>query len=133
MIPQGSSITGALVQQQQQPSLTWALDFDRGRVVGRIDGIDAVRQAVLKTLQTDRFGHLIYSGNYGHELHTLIGKSPLYVQAEASRMVSEALLQDDRIKEVEGVSVDTIDDQLTIRFMVVTDYGRFEQEVTVGV
>lgn len=133
MIPQGGTINNALMEQRQQPSLTWALDFDRGRVAGRIDGIAAVKQAVYKALQTDRFWYDIYSANYGHELRTLLGKSPLYVQAEASRMVSEALLQDDRIKSVEGLSVHYVGEQLTVQFTVVTDQGKFEEEVTIGV
>jgi phage baseplate assembly protein W len=129
MIPQGGSISNAAVQETQQPSLTWLLDFKNGRVVGKIDGLDAVRQAVFKILQTDRFWHDVYTFDYGHELSALIGDSPLYVQSEVSRMISEALLQDDRISGVEDIEVSFTSDKLTIRFVVVTEYGSFEEEV----
>jgi hypothetical protein len=120
----------AAVQEVQQPSLTWRLDFDKGRVAGRIDGLEAVKQAALKVLQTDRFWHDVYSFDYGHELSTLIGGNALYVQSEMSRMISEALLQDDRITGVEGIAVNVVGDSLTIRFTVVSDFGSFEEVVT---
>jgi phage baseplate assembly protein W len=129
MIPQGGSISNVAVQETQQPSLTWRLDFESGRVVGKIDGLDAVRQAVFKILQTDRFWHDIYTFDYGHELGTLIGDSPLYVQSEVSRMISEALLQDDRISAVDDIDVAFTADRLTVSFTVVTEYGSFEEEV----
>lgn len=130
MIPQGGSVQNAPVQAVQQPSLTWRLDLEQGRVVGKIDGLDAVRQAVFKILQTDRFWHDIYTFDYGHELSSLIGGNPLYVQSEVSRMISEALLQDDRISAVERVTLDMAGDSLTVQFVVVTQYGSFEGEVT---
>lgn len=130
MIPQGGSLTNTPVQETQQPSLTWRLDFKEGRVVGKIDGLDAVRQSVFKILQTDRFWHDVYTFDYGHELSSLIGDSPLYVQSEVSRMISEALLQDDRISAVDDTGITFTDDRMTVRFVVVTEYGSFEEEVS---
>jgi hypothetical protein len=129
MIPQGGTINEDALQDQEQPSLTYQLDFERGRVTGTIDGLAAVRQAVFKIIQTDRFWHDVYSFDYGHELSNLIGHSPSYVQAEASRMISEALLQDDRVTAVRDIVVETVGDQQTMRFTVVTPYGTFNEEV----
>src|SRR5690606_29449744 len=103
MIPQGGSISNTPVQDVQQPSLTWQLDFERGRIVGKTDGMDSIGQAVFKALQRDRYSYDIYSFNYGNELSAHVGDNPLYVQSEVSRMISEALLQDDRIRAVENM------------------------------
>lgn len=130
MIPQGGRMQNATVQEIQQPSLTWKLDFDKGRIAGRIDGLEAVRQSAFKILQTDRFWHEIYSFDYGHELLVLIGGNSLYVQSEVSRMISEALLQDDRISGVEGITVKLVGDSLTIRFTVISDFGNFEEAIS---
>ena len=126
MIPTGSTLKNAPVQTVQQTSRTWQLDFEAGRVSGMIDNLDAVRQAVFKILQTDRFGQLIYSFNYGNELTRLIGMSPLFVQSEATRIIQEALLIDDRIRGVQDVSVSIEGDSMTISFTVITQYGSFQ-------
>lgn len=129
MIPQGGSLTNASVQEVQQPSRTWKMDFEKGCITGQIDGLDSVKQAVFKVLQTDRFWYNVYSFNYGHELGPLIGKSPLYVRSEVSRKISEALLQDDRIQAIDGLDIEYLGDEMIVRFVVVTKFGNFEQEV----
>ncbi|HIW31220.1 MAG TPA: DUF2634 domain-containing protein, partial [Candidatus Paenibacillus intestinavium] len=97
MIPEiNSRILDEEPVERQQPSLTWKLDLEKGRITGKTDGHEAVKQAVLKSLQTDRFWYEIYSWDYGHELTNLIGGSPVFVESEARRMISEALMTDDR-------------------------------------
>lgn len=130
MIPKGDRVPNITVQEEQQPTLTYKLDFEKGRASGRIDGLEAVRQAVFKVIQTDRFWHEIYTFDYGHELGSLIGGDVLYVQSEVSRMISEALLQDDRINSIENTTVNVVGDGLAVRFTVVSDFGSFEEEVT---
>lgn len=118
------------LDDQPLPSLTWHLDFDKGRIVGKTDGLEAIKQAVIKVFQTDRFWYDVYSFDYGHELTLLLGSSPEFVQSEATRMIQEALLPDDRIDSVENVEAEIKGDQITIRFTVVTVYGSFETEVS---
>lgn len=133
MIPAGGSIANTMVEEVQQPSRTYKLDFARGRVAGMTDGLDAVKQAAFKILQTDRYQYEIYSFNYGHELNRLIGGDPRLVRSEASRMIREALLQDDRITSVSDIQVMIGEDSLMATFTVISDAGRFEQEVRIGV
>lgn len=131
MIPEiGNELLDQPLEEQQQPSLTWKLDFDKGKVTGRTDGLDAVKQAVFKALQTDRFWHDVYDSDYGHELKLLIGSSPVFVESEAKRMIEEALLPDDRIDSVEAVEVSITGDQMLIRFTVQSVYGGFDAEVS---
>ena len=56
-------------------------------------------------LEVPRYRYPIYSWQYGSELETLIGKGIEEVRAKAPGMIREALLQDDRIDEVDGFSV----------------------------
>jgi len=133
MIPQGSTIRNEPVQEREQPSLTWKIDFNKKRIAGMTDGLDAVRQAVFCILQTERFEYVIYSFNYGHELKTLIGRSPGYVESEVERMITEALTQDDRIIGIEGLQLEQSGDNLLAQFNVLSSVGRFEQEVSVNV
>lgn len=85
---------------REEPSMTYRIDFDAGRVTGRVDGLDAMRQAVYMILSTERFRHVIYSWDYGTELSRLLGRSSGGMESEAKRVISEALLADDRVTAV---------------------------------
>lgn len=129
MIPTNSSLTSSNLVEIQQPSRTWKLSFTNGRIEGMTDGVEAVRQAVFKALQTERFYYLIYNSDFGHELNSVIGKSGSYAESEIKRCIREALLQDDRINDVTNIEISIIGDQATVRFQVHSIYGVFQEEV----
>lgn len=132
MIPQGSVLAeNPHVQIQQQPSRTYRLDWNRNRVVGMTNGLEAVKQAVFKILQTTRFEHLIYSSNYGCEIMRSLAADPSFVKSEIGRYVEEALLQDDRVKAVDDIQVKLEQDRALVTLTVVTEAGSFpvSQEV----
>lgn len=89
----------------EPPSKTWRIDFANKRVCGIIDEQEAVAQAALLSLQTERYKHLIYSWQYGSELQTLLGKDSDYVFSEAKRMIADALSNDSRIKAVRDFAI----------------------------
>ncbi|MNI56038.1 hypothetical protein D3C73_1110210 [compost metagenome] len=93
-----------------------------------VDGVDAVKQAAMKILYTERFEHMIYSFNYGSEWTGLIGRHSLFFQTEFIRRVREALLQDDRIKGIEDIRFAFQGDEALISFTVVSLYGNFQLE-----
>lgn len=115
-----------------ETSLTWQVK--NGRIINKIDGQEAMIQAIAKILETERSVYPIYSEDYGHDLDELIGKSDDYVETEIERVLEEALTEDDRIT---GVTVDdfTVDgDKATVTATVSTIYGEIEveQEVDAG-
>lgn len=127
--PTGTIIPANLdIAEEQQPSLTFGIDFDRGRVIGMVDGLEAVKQAVFLILQTERYRHLIFSSDYGSELEGLVGRDPLFVQSEIKRRIREALMQDDRIEDVINFSIRFDGDSALMRFTVVSIFGNFEAE-----
>ena len=106
------------------PSRTWRLDFAAGRVRGSIrggmiDGNAAIGQAAQCALLTERYAYLYLPWEYGSELHMLVGKPSDYVRAEAPRMIREALLEDDRIRDVRDFTFDGD----VIMFWIDTIYG----------
>lgn len=78
----------------------------------RLDETDSWVEWAVKALATPRYQHLIYSDNYGSELHTLLGKSYPHEVAESEirRMVKECLLADARTEKVDQFSFQWIDD-----------------------
>ncbi|PYI57015.1 DUF2634 domain-containing protein [Paenibacillus flagellatus] len=131
MLPQGgikaTIATGADVRQQ--PTRTYAIVGNR--IVGQVDGLEAMKQAVFKVLQTNRFEHTIYSGNYGHELNEALGADPGVARSIVGRRIKEALLVDDRIRAIEGMEITTNGDALTATFTVVTQFGNFKMTTEV--
>ncbi|MDF2934968.1 MAG: hypothetical protein K0Q90_341 [Paenibacillaceae bacterium] len=130
MIPTGGQLSAALSgRTAEQPSRTWRLDADTGRIAGKIDGLEAVKQAVYKILLTERYAYMAYSFDYGVELWSLMGQSPAYAQSELRRRIAEALLQDSRIGNVRDFQFQYAGDTMTVRFTVETSAGTFDQEV----
>lgn len=133
MIPQGNTITNVQAEEVQQPSRTYRIDFERGRILGMVDGLEAVKQAVFVILETERFRHLIYSPDYGMEWHGLVGANPVYIRSELKRRITDALMQDDRIENVTDFQINIAGDTAIVRFTVVSTFGDFREEVTARV
>lgn len=123
MIP-NATIDLTTLETTSQPTLTYYWDEAANRIRGKIDGQEAILQAVKKILFTIRYAHTIYSGNYGHELDLLIGKEYDYVVAAIEQITKEALLADDRIISVTNFKANQLTvDSLEISFEVETTEG----------
>lgn len=118
---------------EQQPSYTYKLDIDKGRITGMTDEADAMLQAVYLILSVERYAYPIYSYNYGVELADLIGQPKDYVMGEVKRRITEALTQDDRIESVDGWEFETTKKSVIVRFTVHTIYGNIETKKEVDV
>lgn len=105
MIPSAHStlLKAETAYPEQQPSETYRIDFEHGRITGRVDRLEAVKQAIVKILQTERFSHLIYSWNYGIETNAVFGRSYAVMESELRRVLKEALMQDRRITNLKDI------------------------------
>jgi len=123
-------------QQQAQPEpeypKSYLFDFEKGDFVidgaGRIviaDGHTAWAQWCVKTVLTERFAYLAYSGNYGVEIDEAL-KQPTraVVEAEVERTITEALLFDPRTYTVRDFSFEWRGDELYISFTVIPVVGK---------
>lgn len=102
------------------------------KIQGFVDGLEALKQAIYKVLNTERYEYPIYSFNYGIELESLIGKDRAYVQIELKRRIRECLLRDERITEVDDFRFTIAGDAMLCAFGVHSVYGVLElqKEVT---
>ncbi|MEK3886519.1 DUF2634 domain-containing protein [Bacillus sp. FSL K6-3431] len=113
-----------VIEEADLPTLTYNLDFHRGRCVGMVDGREAMEQAIFKILQTIRFAHLIYSDDYGFE--NMIGHEELFVRGELPRRIEESLLQDERIMSIEDMQLEFNKDEVLVTFTAITIYEDVE-------
>jgi hypothetical protein len=105
------------------PSYTYKLDQERGRIRGFVDGMDAIRQAVYKLMNTPAGIYPIYSPGYGLFFHDLIGLDPDLARSEIRRRISESAVSDDRIRSVEDFIFGTEGDSLSFTCSVVAKDG----------
>ena len=116
----------------EQTSKTYYLNIEKNTISKFCDGIDAMKQAVYCILNTERFEHLIYSWNYGIELKHLIGENTTFAIPELERVIQEALLQDDRISEVNNFDFKVEKNSIIAKFTVITTVGEIETEKVVS-
>ncbi|HCQ6376326.1 DUF2634 domain-containing protein [Clostridioides difficile] len=118
---------------RQEPSKTFKLNMERNKVDGICDDVEALKQTIFLTLNTERYQHLIYSWNYGVELNDLIGEPISYVIPELERRIKEALIQDDRIENVDNFQFENIKGKVHCKFTVYSRYGNIKAEKVVSV
>lgn len=116
-----------------QPTKTYKLDMEKNIIVGYCDEVEAMKQAIYKILNTERYDYLIYSWNYGVELKNLIGEDITLAIPEIERVIKEALMQDDRIEDVTDFEFETEADTVTVQFKVTTNVGEIEIEKVVSI
>ena len=131
MIPQRAINVELATEETIETSRTYKMSGNR--IQGYTDGLDALKQAIYKVLNTERYEYTIYSFNYGIELENLLGKDPVYVQIELKRRIRECLLRDDRITEVDNFKFEVNGDEIKCTFDVHSIFGNLtaSREVTI--
>lgn len=100
------------------------------RLTGTVSNLAELQQAILFILMTERYIYPIYSRNYGVNFQQYVGKDFSYIEATIGNTIKEALTQDDRINDVEIISIaKTGIDQCLIQMIVNSTLGVAETEV----
>ena len=133
MIPTWIKTEQIATKVVKQPSKTYHLDLQRGRIVGFVDGYEAIKQAIIKILLTEKYAYVIYDHYYGVGLEQYIGKDISFVVADLGSTIENALLYDDRILAVNDIEITRGSniDGLLVKYSVETVDGVLngEQEV----
>jgi len=124
MIPKVNEILSATIQWETIPTRTYGLNVKRQSIEQYCDKLDAMKQAIYKIINTERYRHIIYSWNFGIELADLIGEPISYVYPEIKRRITEALTQDERIQSVDAFLFETVTKgAVQVSFTVHTIFG----------
>lgn len=118
-------------EAEEKPSLTYKLDLDKGRIVGKVDGLEAVNQAIRKAIITPRFKCLIYDNQYGSEIQDAViaqDATPEYIEAVIPGFVTDALKPDTRILRIYDFKFEFAKESAHIYFKADTIFGETEFE-----
>lgn len=116
----------SIEEETEKPSRTYRLDLDSGRIIGTVNGIEAVNQAIRKAITTARYKNLIYDDDYGGELGDIIrdeDSTPELIETALPVLIKDALSQDTRILEVYDFSFDFNGDSVAVSFRADTIFG----------
>lgn len=119
------------LQERTYESRTYKMSD--AKIEGFVDGLEALKQAIYKILSTEQYEYPVYSFRYGIAWKELIGEERSYVRAEMRRMIEEALLPDDRIREVDGFQFEFSGDRCRCTFDVSSIYGEIQIETEVRI
>lgn len=118
----------------EQPSKTYRLDLDKGRIYGKIEGIEAVNQAIRKAIITQRFNNLIYDDDYGCEAESAVYDKNVtreYLETAIPEMIKDALSLDTRILKIYDFEMEFKDDSACISFKADTIFGDTQIDVII--
>lgn len=140
MIPQQDELDIAFVNNGIEvvtmPSLTYKMVVEDEKVVGTVDDIEALKQAIYKEINTEP-DFIIYE-NYGVKKTDLFGKPKEFAFVKLCKRIEDALTNDDRILKVYDFFYHkelSKNSDLCMSFTVDTIFGeiRFKGVLEVGI
>ena len=132
MIP-NTPILEIKLEERKIPSKTYKIIYNKNRLNGYTDGIEALKQSIYLILSTERYAYPIYSWKYGVEFKDLIGLNPNLAIPEIKRTITEALSQDDRITSVNNFKFTTKKKVVTCEFTVESIFGDIDTTLEVDI
>ncbi len=117
-----------VTEAKELPSLTYRLDLTKGRIVGMVDKLEAVNQAMHKALKTPRFKCLIYDGQYGSEGEAAVisDASQEYKETVLEGFIKDTFRPDTRILSVYDFKCEFKEDGAHVFFRADTIFGKTE-------
>lgn len=130
MLPE-NDISLSVENGTRQADKTFKIDFEKKRLDGMTDGIDALSQAVYAMLMTPRYAYAIFSHNYGTDYRDLPNGDYIKKIAAIKSAVTDSLMIDDRILSVQDFEFTKNEHSIFVKFLVKSIFGDavFEKEM----
>jgi len=125
MIPFISNEVAGQLEAVELPTATYRETDER--IAGIIDNRPALIQSIEHILSTERAAFPIYDNDFGVEFEQYKGTEFEFIEATAENTVREALMQDDRVLDVQLISVNRSSaNGVEIMLRVFDNQGEFE-------
>lgn len=137
MIPQKDTldfvIEEDLIQEKDNPTLTYAMDLENKRIVGKVNKLNALKQRIYKEILTERYQYPIYK-EYGVIKADLFGKPKAYAYTVFKARVIECIESYPEVNQVidfRYIPELSVKDKLAVSFTVESIYGDFNDKVVI--
>lgn len=133
MIPElNTDVETQNVEYDIAATKTYRFDITNKRIQGMTDGLEAYKIAAEKALNTRRYAHIIYDGNYGTDLQDYVGEDFDFIKSGVQRELYETLSQDDRFESIQDFIIQQTGlDHCIIKFNIVSTEGTVSMELEV--
>lgn len=115
----------------EENTKTFSINFNENIMMGVIDEVEALKQSIYITLNTEADQYIIYPYTFGIKTVDLFGKPSYYVMAVLPERIKEALLSDDRITNVSDFDFEVQKNKIHATFVVNTIYGNINERMVV--
>lgn len=106
------------------PNKTYRLDPESKRIIGTVDGIEAIKQAFYLHLSTEQYDYSIFPMNdYGIHVSDLYGVEPEIVMTILKQRIGDACSIDTRFKTLTNYNAFYEDDKVIAEFTIVLNDG----------
>ncbi|WP_061312953.1 DUF2634 domain-containing protein [Clostridium botulinum] len=130
ILPQGGVIKDIdTIKEKKHSSKTYKIK--ENRIIGFCDEIEALKQTIYFILNTERYDYLIYPDSYGSEFRETIEMDRDIAESELKRRIKEALIQDDRIENVDEFIFEYEKDSVLVKFTVFSIYSKLYESVVI--
>ncbi|WAW15461.1 DUF2634 domain-containing protein [Peptostreptococcus equinus] len=107
------------------------------RIVGIVDGIEELKQTIFFILSIEKYQSLTVSENTGVGFWNLYGDDINLVMINLKSIITDALLNDDRIEEItefiiEKIKRNTLKIEITVKSNISEELIEIEREVDIG-
>lgn len=118
--------------EEQEEATEYEIDFKTGQLTGNIvKGLEAIKTWIYLALRVTRYKHTIFSWAYGNEIDAIIGcgYERDLLESEIERAVTECLLENEYITDVDSFEFEFSGSRLAASFNVHTLYGDLEESI----
>lgn len=119
-------------EEVQEEPTEYEIDFKTGQLTGNIvKGLEAIKTWIYLALRVTRYKHTIFSWAYGNEIDAIIGcgYERDLLESEIERVVTECLLENEYITDVDSFEFEFSGSRLAASFNVHTLYGDLEESI----
>ena len=111
-------------QYVSYPTKSWLINEDTGSLELSDDNEALMRQAINIRIQIERFQYTIFSSNVGMQTIDLPGQDLPLIISDLQRRITDCLMCDDRINNVENFEFNQLDEHsILVTFDVDTIFG----------
>ena len=118
----------------EYPTETYKINFQTQQVEGKVSGIEALKQAFLLAINTQRFDNGAFTTNYGMDWKDLIGLPDDYIISEVLTRIQDMILADKRFLSVDFYDNNAFEingNSIIINLVIKTEEGEFDATVNI--
>ncbi len=116
---------------QERGFKAFGIDFENKKILGVIDGVDALKQAIRMALITPRYKYPMFSHRYGTDFENAFEGGYSKAMGRLKNAIYDSLIYDRRINGIDNFEFEKKGSAIMVKFKLHTIYGDMDYETEV--